>query len=202
MFAVIRSGGKQYRVAPADVITVERLDADAGAKVELTDILALSDGQAVTLGTPNVDGASVAATVVEHTRADKLIIFRKKRRKNHRRKRGHRQALTAIRINEIRGADGAVIAKEEAPKAAKKPAKKTRKKKAAAKPKAKAAAKPEAEADTEAEADEVAAPAGETAPEPAAASEDKAAPKPKDEARDAKPAERDETAGTDDEETR
>lgn len=101
MFAVVRTGGKQYRVAPEDVIEVERLAAAPGEAVALGDVLAVGDGEAVSLGRPHVDGARVAATVVEHKRGPKIIVFRKKRRKNHRRKRGHRQHLTVLRIDDI-----------------------------------------------------------------------------------------------------
>ena len=101
MFAVVRSGGKQYRVAPEDVIQVERLKAEAGETIELGEVLAMSDGETVSLGQPLLDGARVAATVVEHKRGEKIIVFRKKRRKNYRRKRGHRQELTVLRIDEI-----------------------------------------------------------------------------------------------------
>ena len=76
MFAVVRSGGKQYRVAPDDVIRVERLKAEAGEAIELGEVLAMSDGDTVSLGQPLVEGARVAATVVEHTRGDKIIVFR------------------------------------------------------------------------------------------------------------------------------
>lgn len=151
MFAVIRSGGKQYRVSPEDVIRVERLVAEAGQSVELTDVLAMGEPEALTVGTPLVEGARVAATVVEHTRADKIIVFRKQRRKNYRRKRGHRQHLTVLRIDEIlaagqeRSKKKAVEAKApaKAKTAAKAPAKaKTAAKAPAkAKPKAKAPAK-------------------------------------------------------------
>lgn len=101
MFAVVRSGGKQYRVAPEDVIQVERLAVEPGQRVELGDVLAVGEGEAVSLGHPCVEGARVAATVVEHRRGEKIVVFRKKRRKNHRRKRGHRQHLTVLRIDDI-----------------------------------------------------------------------------------------------------
>ena len=101
MFAVVCTGGKQYRVAPEDVIQVERLAAEAGQAIELGEVLAIGDGDSVSLGRPLVDGARVAATVVEHRRGDKIIVFRKKRRKNFRRKRGHRQELTVLRIDDI-----------------------------------------------------------------------------------------------------
>src|SRR6516162_9422097 len=106
MFAVIRTGGKQYRVAKDDVISVEKLAGEPGATVELGEVLMIGDGAEVAAGTPLLAGASVAATVVEQTRAPKIIIFKKQRRKNYRRKKGHRQQQTVLQIAEIRGAGG------------------------------------------------------------------------------------------------
>jgi large subunit ribosomal protein L21 len=101
MFAVIRTGGKQYRVVPDDLITVEKLDGEPGATLEL-DVLMVGEGDSVSTGTPLLDGATVSATLVEHRRADKILVFKKKRRHNYRRKRGHRQHQTVLRIGEIR----------------------------------------------------------------------------------------------------
>ena len=101
MFAVVKTGGKQYRVAADDVIRVEKLGGDAGEKLDLTDILMVGDDAGVTVGSPIVDGAKVTAEIVEQTRGDKVIIFKKKRRHNYRRKRGHRQDLTVLRILDI-----------------------------------------------------------------------------------------------------
>jgi large subunit ribosomal protein L21 len=149
MYALVRTGGKQYRVAKDDTILVERIAADEGAEVILDDIVMLGDGDKVTIGTPRVEGAAVSATVVSQTRGPKIIIFRRKRRKNHRRTQGHRQDLTLLKINAI-AEDGKSLkpkaapakkaaAKEEAaPKAA---AKKAAAKKAAPKAEAKAAPK-------------------------------------------------------------
>ena len=106
MFAVIRTGGKQYKVAKDDVISVEKLPAEPGAVVELTEVLMIGEGAEVATGTPLLGGASVSATVVEQTRAPKIIVFKKKRRHNYRRKKGHRQQLTVLRINEITGSNG------------------------------------------------------------------------------------------------
>jgi len=106
MFAVIRTGGKQYKVAKDDVISVEKLAGEAGAVIELAEVLMIGEGAEVTTGTPLLAGASVAATVVEQTRAPKIIVFKKKRRHNYRRKKGHRQQQTLLRIAEIRGAAG------------------------------------------------------------------------------------------------
>ncbi|MGD9537403.1 MAG: 50S ribosomal protein L21 [Alphaproteobacteria bacterium] len=103
MYAVIRTGGKQYRVEPNDVIEVERLPVEAGATLEIAEVLALGGGDATRIGTPLVDGARVAATVVEHRRGEKVIIFKKRRRKNYRRRTGHRQNLTLLRIDGISG---------------------------------------------------------------------------------------------------
>jgi large subunit ribosomal protein L21 len=109
MFAVIRTGGKQYTVAKDDVIAVEKLDGEPGATVELAEVLMVGDGASVSTGTPLIDGASVSATLVEHRRTDKIIVFKKKRRQNYRRKNGHRQHQTVLQITEIRlaGQEGA-----------------------------------------------------------------------------------------------
>ena len=101
MFAVVRTGGKQYRVSKDDVIKVERLEGEPGAEIELDQVLMLDDGKSPTVGSPLVDGARVAATVLDQTRADKIIVCKKKRRKNYRRKHGHRQHQTVLRITDI-----------------------------------------------------------------------------------------------------
>ena len=103
MFAVIRTGGKQYKVATDDVITVEKLAGEAGATIELGDVLMVGDGASVSTGAPLVAGASVSATLVEQRRADKIIVFKKKRRHNYRRKNGHRQPYTELKITGITG---------------------------------------------------------------------------------------------------
>ena len=100
MYAVLRTGGKQYRVAENDLIRVERLQANAGDSITLDQVLMVG-GETPRIGAPLVDGASVTAEVVEQTRGDKIIIFKKKRRQNYRRKRGHRQDLTVLRITGI-----------------------------------------------------------------------------------------------------
>jgi large subunit ribosomal protein L21 len=128
MFAVIKSGGKQYKVAKNDVIRVEKLDVEAGASIDLSEVLMVGDNKSQTMGVPLVDGASVSATVLEQMRDRKIIIFKKKRRQNYRRKNGHRQHLTVLRIDDIQAAGK------------KKPA-----------PKKKTAAAPEAALATEAE---------------------------------------------------
>ena len=148
MYALVKTGGKQYRVAKDDTILVERIAADEGAEVILNDIVMLADGDKVTIGTPKVEGAAVSATVMRQTRGPKIIIFRRKRRKNHRRTQGHRQDLTLLKINDI-AEDAKKLA--AAKPTAKKPAvKKAAAKKAAAKkPAAKKAAakKPAAKKD-------------------------------------------------------
>ena len=101
MFAVIKTGGKQYRVAAQDVLTIEKLVADAGDVIAFDQVLMVGDAAGTAIGTPTVAGAIVAAEVVEQTRGDKVITFKKRRRKNSRRKEGHRQDLTVVKITEI-----------------------------------------------------------------------------------------------------
>lgn len=102
MFAVIRTGGKQYRVAENDVIRVERLDGDAGASLTLSDVLMVGgQGADAKVGAPLIAGASVTAEVLEQGRGPKIIVFKKKRRQNYRRKKGHRQDVTVLRITGI-----------------------------------------------------------------------------------------------------
>jgi large subunit ribosomal protein L21 len=132
MFAVIKAGGRQYRVAANDVIEIDRVSGDVGDAIAFDQVLMLGGPEGAKVGNPVVDGATVAAEVVEHRRGDKILVFKKRRRKNSRRSHGHRQHLTLVRITDIL-TDG----KKAAPK------------KAAAKPKAKAeekAAEPEAAA--------------------------------------------------------
>lgn len=104
MFAVIKTGGKQYRVAAGALLKVERLTAEKGAKVEFKEILMIGEGETAKIGAPFVEGAVVTAEVVEQTRAPKVIAFKKRRRQNSKRTRGHRQELTVVRIAEIKGA--------------------------------------------------------------------------------------------------
>lgn len=101
MYAVIRTGGKQYRVAPDEVIEVEKLAGEAGETVQFGEVLMLGGDGAPQVGAPTVSGASVAGQVVEQKRGDKVVIFKKKRRKGYRRTKGHRQHLTTVRITEI-----------------------------------------------------------------------------------------------------
>jgi large subunit ribosomal protein L21 len=156
MFAVIKTGGRQYRVVPDDVLEIGKIAGDVGTIVQLGEVLVLG-GDTPVLGMPTVAGASVAAEVLQHKRGPKVIAFKKRRRKNSRRKRGYRDEITVLRITEIL-ADNAKpsigprpkkekVAKpaddgDEAPKVAKKQAaKKPAAKKAAAKPAAKPRAK-------------------------------------------------------------
>ncbi|HEY1944676.1 MAG TPA: 50S ribosomal protein L21 [Roseiarcus sp.] len=101
MFAVIKTGGKQYKVAADNTITVMALDGEAGAQVTFEDVLALFDGETSQIGAPHVAGAKVVGEIVEQTRGPKVIAFKKRRRKNSRRKRGHKQDLTIVKITEI-----------------------------------------------------------------------------------------------------
>ena len=101
MYAVIRTGGKQYRVEPGDTIRVERMVSPAGEKVKLEDVLLVGDGDKVLVGNPRVESASVVGTVIEQDRGRKVRVFKYKRRKHYRRTRGHRQQFTALRIEEI-----------------------------------------------------------------------------------------------------
>ena len=156
MFAVIKTGGKQYRVAANDLLKVEKLAGEAGDIVEFSEVLMVGEGESATVGTPVVDGALVTAEVVEQGRARKIIVFKKRRRKNSRRTNGHRQHLTTIRISEI------LTGGAKPKKAAAKPAPK----KAEEKP---AAAKAPAEKKAEAKKD---APKKEAAPKEAEAKEE------------------------------
>jgi large subunit ribosomal protein L21 len=135
MFAVIRTGGKQYRVAPNDIIEVEKISGQPGDIVELVEVLLLGGEGGPKTGSPTISGALVAAEVIEQGRSDKIVVFKKKRRSTYRRKKGHRQELTALRITEIL-TDG-----KKPSKAAPKPEAKKADKPA---PKAKAEVKPAA----------------------------------------------------------
>ena len=101
MYAVVDSGGKQYRVEPGSVLVVDRLRAEAGATVTFDRVLLIGDDEGVTVGTPTVDGASVLGTVVQHERGPKIIVFRFRPKAHYRRRTGHRSELTRIRIDEI-----------------------------------------------------------------------------------------------------
>ncbi|MDG6095552.1 50S ribosomal protein L21 [Acetobacter sp. AN02] len=104
MFAVIRTGGKQYRVTPNAVLKVEKLEAEAGSVITFDSVLAVGGEGGTKIGAPLVEGASVKATVIAQDRLAKVLIFKKRRRQNSRRKNGHRQPVTVVRISEITGA--------------------------------------------------------------------------------------------------
>lgn len=103
MYAVIVTGGKQYRVMQGETLRVEKLDVEAGNSIEINEVLMLGDGEKVTIGTPKVEGAKVTATVKAHGRADKVRIVKFRRRKHHRKQMGHRQYFTEIEITGIAG---------------------------------------------------------------------------------------------------
>ena len=125
MYAVIRTGGKQYKVAENDILAIERLDGEKDGALTFSDVLALHDGTDLKLGAPFVDGASVTADIVEQGRGAKIIVFKKKRRKGYRRKKGHRQLETVIRITAINGAGKAKTTEKTAAKTTEKTAAKT-----------------------------------------------------------------------------
>lgn len=101
MYAIIRTGGHQYRVQPGDTIEVERLEAETGSQVELGEVLMVSNDSGVQVGSPLVEGAKVVATVLRQGKGEKLIVFKYKPKKRYRRKTGHRQSLTTLSIKEI-----------------------------------------------------------------------------------------------------
>src|SRR5271165_3439798 len=103
MYAVVKTGGKQYRVAAGEKLRIEQIAGDVGSAVVLDQVLMLADGDAVTVGTPLVSGASVTATVLAHGRADKVRIFKLRRRKHYQKRQGHRQNYTEIKIETILG---------------------------------------------------------------------------------------------------
>jgi large subunit ribosomal protein L21 len=103
MYAIVEIAGQQFKVQKDQKIFVHRLDAEEGKKVEFNDVLLIDDGKKVTLGAPAIEGAKVTAEVNEHVKGDKVIVFRKKRRKGYRKKNGHRQSFTALTIKTIKG---------------------------------------------------------------------------------------------------
>lgn len=103
MHAVIKTGGKQYRVATGDVVKVEKLEGEVGSNIKISDVLAVGEGDGIRIGAPIVAGASVSAVIVEQGKHKKLIVFKKKRRKGYTKKQGHRQLFTSIRIESING---------------------------------------------------------------------------------------------------
>jgi large subunit ribosomal protein L21 len=117
MYAVIKTGGKQYKVEAGATLKVEKLLGEVGSKVVIDKVLMINDGENTTIGAPLIAGATVNATVVSHGRADKVMIFKFRRRKHYRKTQGHRQSFTEILINDVNG-KGAVAAKPSAAKPA------------------------------------------------------------------------------------
>ena len=103
MYAVVKTGGKQYKVAPGEKLKVEQIPADVGAQVTLDQVLMVGEGESVRVGTPTVAGVSVRATVVAHGRGDKVKIFKMRRRKHYQKHQGHRQGYTELKIESIAG---------------------------------------------------------------------------------------------------
>ena len=101
MYAIIRTGGKQYQVAAGDTLRVEKLQGEVGDTIEINDVLLVADGDAVKVGQPLVDGAKVVAKIAEHGKAKKVLVFKKRKRKGYQKKNGHRQQFTALTIEEI-----------------------------------------------------------------------------------------------------
>lgn len=101
MYAVIETGGKQYKVSEGDVVFIEKLDAEAGSEIKFEKVLIAGEGEAVKVGTPLVEGASVTAKVLKNGKAKKVLVFKMKRKKNERKKRGHRQPFTKVEITAI-----------------------------------------------------------------------------------------------------
>ena len=106
MYAVIKTGGKQYRVEPSDKLRVDKLAGEPGAMVNIKDVLMVGEGDKTQVGAPMLDGASVKLEVLEQTRNDKIVVFKKKRRQNYRRTHGHKQQMTVVRVAEIADAVG------------------------------------------------------------------------------------------------
>lgn len=102
MYAVIKTGGKQYRVAEGDVVNIEKLAGEPGAKIELSEVLAVGEGEGIKIGTPTVEGARVVAEILKQDKGKKVIIYKKKRRKGYDKRQGHRQLFTSIKIQEIK----------------------------------------------------------------------------------------------------
>lgn len=165
MYAVVSTGGKQYRVEPGTQLSVERLEAEPGASVTFDRVLLVGDGDQVTVGTPTIDGALVTATVLGEERGPKLVIFKFKQKVKYRRRTGHRQHLTRVRVDRIDAAGRSATREEEAEPA---PATTEAAAEAPAKPARRSRTKAATEtAATEPEAAAEAQPAAETSSEPA-----------------------------------
>ncbi len=122
MYAIVEIAGQQFKVAKDQKVFVHRLDAEEGSKLNFDNVLLLDDNKNVTIGAPAINGASVEAKVLKHLKGDKVIVFKKKRRKGYRKKNGHRQYLTEILIEGIAASGSKPVAKKEAAKAEAKPA--------------------------------------------------------------------------------
>ncbi|MET6989278.1 50S ribosomal protein L21 [Sediminicola arcticus] len=116
MYAIVEIAGQQFKVAKDQKVYVHRLQDEEGSKVTFDNVLLLEDGKDITIGAPAIDGAAVEAKVVKHLKGDKVIVFKKKRRKGYKKKNGHRQYLTEIRIESIVASGATKVAKKEAPK--------------------------------------------------------------------------------------
>ena len=112
-FAVIQTGGKQYKVSANEILKVEKLNSEVGKTVEFKNVLFLNDNKNTEIGNPNIEGAKVEATVLKNTKNRTVLVFKKRRRKNSRRKNGHRQQFSLIRINKIFSKDGKLISEAE-----------------------------------------------------------------------------------------
>ncbi len=102
MKAVVKTGGKQYTITEGDTLRVEKLPGEVGATINLDEVLAVGEGQEIKLGTPTVEGATVKAEIIAHGRGKKVVVFKKKRRKGYKKKQGHRQDFTGLKISEIK----------------------------------------------------------------------------------------------------
>jgi len=115
-FAVIQTGGKQYKVSASEILKIERLDSQVGKTIEFKNVLFLNDNKNTEIGNPNIKGAKVEATILKNTKNRTVLVFKKRRRKNSRKKYGHRQPITLIKITKIFSKEGKIIAQEEMPK--------------------------------------------------------------------------------------
>jgi large subunit ribosomal protein L21 len=112
-FAIIQTGGKQYKVSASEILKIERLNDEEGKTVEFKKVLFLNDDKTTEIGNPNIEGAKVEATIIKNTKNKTILVFKKRRRKNSRKKYGHRQPISLIRITKIFSKDGKIIAKAE-----------------------------------------------------------------------------------------
>ena len=112
-FAVIQTGGKQYKVSASEILKIERLENSEGKTVEFKNVLFLNDDKLTEIGNPNIQGAKVEATILKNTKNKTILVFKKRRRKNSRKKYGHRQPFTLIKINKIFSKDGKILAEAE-----------------------------------------------------------------------------------------